>query len=197
MSSMLNISLYGNYRQRTFADIFPDVSTFTDAYNATPLALPEITTLDIIYYLLYANYGNSPIANSDENQFQYRLWSTIFSYAPTWQKRIEIQKKVRDLTENDILAGSSAIHNHAFNDGGQPSSSSSEPLDYINDQNVTLYKKSKVEGYAYLISLLETDVTKEFIDMFKPLFLTIVAPELPLWYSSDPSITSSSDIIGG
>lgn len=33
--------------------------------------------------------------------------------------------------------------------------------------------------------MIATDVTKEFLDKFKRLFLTIVEPQEPLWYVSE------------
>lgn len=77
-------SLYGNYRTRKFTDIFPNVDTFITGYTnngiTTTISQDSAKTL---YYLLYSKYGNSHIANSDENQFQYKVWSTIYMYGPT------------------------------------------------------------------------------------------------------------------
>lgn len=188
MSIMMHSDLYGSYRQRKFTEIFPNVEVFMEEFAESPLSQTDFTEIGALYYLLYANFGNSPISNSDENQFKYRLWSTIFMYGPTWQKRLDLQKKLRALSENEILAGGKAIYNHAYNPNNSPSTQTLEELDYINDQNTTNYKKSKMEGYSILLSLLETDVTKEFIDKFRPLFLKFVTPEYPLYYESEVEI---------
>lgn len=182
---MMNSKLFGNYLTRTFAEIFPTADTFMSEYAVSPLSNTDVVDVSVIYYLLYANYGNSPISNMDENQFKYRVWSTIFMYGPSWQKRLDVQKKLRGLTESDILKGGRAVYNHAYNDGGAPSSDTAEPLNYINDQNTTNYQKSKMEGYSILLSLLETDVTKEFIDKFRPMFSKFVTPGYPLWYKDE------------
>ena len=42
-----------------------------------------------------------------------------------------------------------------------------------------------MEGYAQLLSLLETDVTGEFIDKFKKLFIVVTAPDYPLYYTTE------------
>lgn len=175
--------LYGSYRQRTFSEIFPSVDKFIDEFMASPFSSAiNDSSRRILYYMLYANYGNSPISNSDENQFKYRVWSTIYMYGPTWEKRLEIQDKLRKLSEDELLKGGKAIYNHAFNPGTAPTTSDLEELDYINDQNTTNYKKSKLEGYAILMELLKTDVSRDFINKFKPMFLKFVQPEYPLWY---------------
>ena len=178
-------SLYGNFRTRTFADIYTTFEDFNKDYtsNGIPSSLSAVN-LKTLYYLLYARYGNSNIASSDENQFKYKVFSTIFMYGPAWQKRLEIQKNLMDLDEEDIIKGTTAIHNNALNPSAAPSTQSLEELNYISSQNTTKYKKSKIEGYATLYALIETDVTEEFIGKFKKLFITIVEPDLPLWYAT-------------
>ena len=173
-------SLYGNFRTRTFADIYTKLDTFKADYkeNGLPTTLTD-ANLITLYYLLYARYGNSCIASSDENQFKYKLFSTIFMYGPAWQKRLEIQKKLLELSDDELVKGTTAIYNSALNPSTSPTM---EELSYINSQNTTKYKKSKLEGYASLYVLIETDVTEEFIDKFKKLFITVVEPEKPLWY---------------
>lgn len=178
-------SLYGNFRTRKFADIFPTVDEFITEYAATPLNVISQQDATVLYYLLYGNYGNSCIASDDENQFKYKLYSIIFEYGPTWAKRLEVQKTIRELTENDLISGGKAIYNHASNPETLPSTATLEELNYIDNQSTTNYKKSKIEGYAMLIDLLDTDVTAEFINKFKKLFIMIVEPELPLWYAME------------
>lgn len=180
---------YGGYRTRTFADIFPDVDTFLAHYNENKIpAKVSVNSATTIYYLLYARYGNSHIAHDDETQFIYSLFSTIFMYGPSWEKRVDIQDKLRALEESEIMQGSKAIYNHAYNPSTTPSTGSLEELSYINDQNTTNYRKSKLGGYADLISLIETDVTEPFIQRFKKLFIVILAPDYPLLYVTDPSV---------
>lgn len=182
----LHNSLYGNYRQRKFTDIYGDKNTFLTDYkeNGLPTTISD-DTATTLYYLLYARYGNSTIASSDENQFKYKLFSTVFMYGPTWEKRLDIQEKLRTLTDDQLREGSKAIYNHAFNPSTAPSTDTLDELTTINDQNTTKYKKTPMEGYSTLLMLLETDVTAEFLDRFRKLFLVVVEPELPLWYVTD------------
>lgn len=179
-------SYYGSYRQKKFSDIYDNVEAFIADYktNGIPATIKE-STVNVLYYLLYANYGNSTIASSDINRFQYKLFSLIWQYGPTWEKRLDIQEKLRNLSDDEIFTGSSTIYNHAMNPGTEPSTTTLDELTYINDQNTTKFKKGKLEGYSLLIDLLKTDVTKEFIDRFKKLFLNIVEPEKPLLYITE------------
>lgn len=172
------------YSTKKFTEIFPNYGTFKTAYLALPLTLNcaiTIDNLEVLYYLLYARYGNSPIANYDENMFKYKLFGIIWQYGPTWQKRLGIQSILRDLEEPEILAGSKAIYNHAFNPGeiaaeGASSTTNQPELQYVNDQNVTNYTKSKMDAYMQLWDLLDTDVTTEFINRFAKLFKQFVKP---------------------
>jgi hypothetical protein len=157
-------------------------SEIVTAYGSMPITSINAQTL---YWLLYARYGNNPIANTDIKQFQYKVYSIIFQYGPTWQKRLEIQSKVRSLSEDDIIAGGKAIYNQAFNPSTEPGTGTLEELDYINAQNTTNYKKSKLEAYSILTDLLKTDVTEQFLDKFKICFKTFVMPEKVLVYVDD------------
>ena len=183
---MICNSVYGNYRTRKFADIWPSVDAFLKDYQES--AIPQkLKTADAttLYYLLYARYGNSSIANSDENQFKYKVFSTIYIGGATWAKKQEIQDKLREMTEDEILAGTKAINNHAYNPQTAPTTDTVEELNYINEQGTLNYKKGKVDGYMWLKDALKTDVTKSFIDKFEDLFMAVVVPTGPLWYVTD------------
>ena len=180
-------SLYGNYRTRIFSDIFVSAEKFKEEWLATPFAASiEEMNMDLIFFLLYARYGNSNIASSDENQFRYKLFSLVFQFGPTWQKELEVQKSIRALDITALQRGNTNIINNANNPSGIPSTDTREALPYINAQNVSMTERSIADGYALLLSLLKDDVTENFITRFRNLFLTIVAPERPLWYENYP-----------
>jgi hypothetical protein len=82
-----NSSYYGNYRTRSFTDIFPTVDLFKVEVNESgiPVVIND-ANLTTLYYLLYSRYGNSHIANSDENQFKYKLYSIIFANGTKMRK---------------------------------------------------------------------------------------------------------------
>ena len=143
------------------------------------------SSLKTLYYLLYAKYANNFITNLDENQWRYKVFSTIFKYGPTWEKRLDIQKKLRELTDAQLLEGAKAIYNHAFNPSTEPSTQTTDELPYINDQNTTNYKKTKMDAYTQLWNLLATDVTEGFLERFAPLFKKFIAPYTYLYESEE------------
>ena len=180
-----------SYDTKLFCEIFDNAADFvteyknSGLYDATSghlnnsLSDRDATTL---FYLLYARYANNPIANFDENQFKYKVWATIFQYGPAWAKKLDIQTKLRELTDDEIRLGSKAIYNHAYNPSTDPSTASLEELTAINEQNTTNFKKSKIDGYMGLWQLVVSDVTNEFIKKFEKLFKAFVTPERTLIY---------------
>lgn len=166
-----------------FADIYGDEESFIEDYKN--LGIPTTITEEsatMTFYLLYGRYGNNPISNCDVNQFKIKLFNTIWQYGPSWEKRLDIQSKLRNLTDDELIAGAKTINNHSFNPSTEPSTSSLEELTTIDNQNTTSFKRSKLEAYAQIWSLIKTDVTEDFIERFKNLFKKFVAPENPLLY---------------
>lgn len=140
---------------------------------------------NLLFYLLYARYGNSPLANRDVTQFKYKMFSVIFQYGPNWEKELNVQYIIRGLSEDQLREGAEAIHNQAQNPSSAPAMNAYDPLNYINAQNATKYKKSKPEAYALLLGLLKKDVTEEFLKRFNICFKKFVSSEQPLIYVSE------------
>lgn len=177
------------YSTELFTDVWDNAEEFVSDYKSSGLYITNNkisdTSATTLYYLLYARYGNSPIANRDVTQFQYKVFSTIFQYGPKWEKELDVQSKVRALTDDDIRLGSKAIYNQALNPADAPSTATLGEIPYINSQNTTNYKKSPLEGYAILEELLRDDITKIFIDKFNICFKKFVSSEKPLIYVSE------------
>lgn len=168
------------YTRLTFSQVWKSYSEFKEDYDALIVGFAENTTpiqessLQTIFYLLFASYGNNPIVNLDVGQFKMKIFSIIYSYGPTWEKKQSIQKTIRSLTESDLLSGAKQIYNHALNPSSEPSTDSLTELTYINDQNTANQKKSKMEAYSILWSILHAEATKGFIDKFRKCFSVFV-----------------------
>ena len=176
-------NLYGSFRTRTFTEIYTDYETFKADFEETIFSgCISDTSLQILYYQLYAAYGNSNIANADENQFKYKLYAIIYNYGPSWEKKLDIQKKLRELTDDELVTGAKEIYNHSYNPSNEPSTGTLDELDTINEQNTSNRKRSKIDAYAMLYELIVSDVTTSFIKKFEKLFLIIVEPEERLLY---------------
>ena len=186
MTSMMYENLYGTFRTATFIEVFESVEVWNEKLSETQIALPiSSENLNLLFYLLYSKYGNSNVASSDVNRFIFAVARIIFQFGPTWETRLRIQKSLRELSDADLMKGATDIYNHSYNPGTAPSTQTVEELPTVNEQTVTKRKKGPLDAYAYLWDLLDTDVTGNFLDQFKKLFLVIVQPEKPLWYVSE------------
>lgn len=185
---------YGSYRTRTFSEIFPSLEKFREDLNETPFKTVLQTKgdepafpLDVAYGLLFARYGNSHSTFASEDIFRYNIFATIFMYGPAWSKRLQLQQKVRQITEEETVIGQTEISNHAQNPNTVPTTQTLEELNYINAQNVRKHRRNKLEAYASVMALLESDVSEEFITKFRKFFIQIIAPDTPLLYATNPA----------
>lgn len=114
--------MFPQYDTKLMTEVWSQASEFlTDYQNAgipTTISVQNATTL---YYLLYARYGNTPIANYDENQWKYKMFSIIFQYGPTWEKRLSIQDTLRGLQISELVDNGS--FHELFNHSASESSS--------------------------------------------------------------------------
>ena len=174
---------------KTFNEIWKNYTLFKTDFDASPFTgiihegeviagetMPD--NLEILYYLLYAKFGNSFITNLDEKQWKFKVFSTIWKYGPAWEKKLEIQANLKelDLDSDTLLQGAKAIYNKALNPETEPSTQALTELTYINEQNTTNYQKSKMDALTQLWNLIATDVTESFLERFAPLFKKIWNP---------------------
>ena len=119
MSNMLP-----EYSTKIFTEVWDSAEDFV--YDYKHIGIPTSITdqsATTLFYLLYARYGNNPIANLDETQFKYKLFSVVFQYGPTWEKKLSLQATLRDLTLTDLVDNGSI--GDLFSHQGSNSSTSS------------------------------------------------------------------------
>lgn len=170
------------YNTKLFTDVYSKVEDFISDFHTCgiPSKISD-TNASTLYYLLYAKYGNNPIANYDLNQFKYKLFAIVFQYGPGWSKRLEIQDRLISMKESEMLQGQKFVSNTALNPDQEPGT---EELAYISNQNVNKTSKSLLGAYGEIWELLKLDVTQSFITQFKDLFKVVVMPEQPLLYTT-------------
>lgn len=185
-------SYYGSFRTRTFAEIFPSYEDFSEAYNSNALAIsftPEGTDEGLterqFYYMMYAHYGNSHIAYSDENQFKYYMWSIMYQHGPTVIRKREIRAKLLGMSFDELTSGGKTIYNHAMNPNTAPTTDTLYELTTINDQNTANYKKAMVTGLTEFLDVISNDPVDSFIHRFKRLFIQVLAPDYPLYFVTE------------
>ena len=139
-------------------------------------------TMTTLYYLLWARYASSHIRSDYPQQWKMKIMMTVFEYGPTWSKRLEIQEKVRNMSDDEIQKGTIMTYNSAMNPDGAPTTDTWDTLQGINSQNKNLYQRGKLDSYAYIDQILKTDVTREFVEKFKKFFDIMAAPGMKLDY---------------
>ena len=182
-------TLRPQYRTKTFSEVWGDYESFKEDYsNLIALVSGGVQPLTeanarATFYLLYSRYGNNPIVNFDITQFKVNVMAVIATYGPAWEKRKSIQKSIRDLSEADLLQGAKQIYIHANNPATEPATGDLEELNFINDQSTSNSKKSKMEAYSILSSIIKVDSTDEYLNRFKDCFSRFVGDQCPKLYT--------------
>lgn len=185
---------YIPYKTLTFVELWPSVDEFLADFKSSPFYTTatgyqiDDTQLTLTFYLLFSRYGNSPIANNDVNQAKFKFFATIWQYGPIWQQKLQIQAKLRSLgldSTSPIFQGSRTLYNHAYHDETNPATDSGDYLPYIDDQNVTKYQKSILEGLASLNELLSANETDTYLRNFRKIFKIFVDTEDHTAYVTD------------
>ena len=165
------------YDYLLFSQVWENAPDFVADYLETQLpehlSQPAATW---IFYLLYARYGNAPISFLDVNQFKYAMFSKIFQYGHNWLKKLDVQQKIRNLTDEEIMAGGKSISNYAVHPDTEPSAGTLDELQSISQQTSVNRKRGKMEGYERIMEILDDDYTDIFLERFRPLFLKILSP---------------------
>ena len=190
-------TLFQHFDNITFSELFPTNEDFLTTFKE--IGFPQKTedtnifyltddTIKLIWLLMIGRFADSTISPyNTEGAFKVRLMSRVWQYAPAWKKELDIQNKLRTMSldeDSPLYDGSKAIYNTALNPSTQPGTNTSDELNYINSQNVTKYKKSKLEGLSILTELLKNDVTEAFLRRFDDLFLTIIYTGRDLTYAT-------------
>ena len=188
MGSGINELLAPEYEHLSYDEVFPDSATFITKVRGTTIISDTLITdafLVKLFAMLFAKHGFDPIASSSEDIFVYKLALTTEEYAPTFLKKLDIQKSLRALNLDEIREGYKNIFNHAVNPSTTPSTDNTNELPYISDQNVNKGTKGKVDAYAYLWEILRNDVTEEFLKKYDKLFSRVATTTARPVYITD------------
>lgn len=169
------------YYTITFSDLFPTVDEFKENYDSN--MFPEtLNKLDLAYYLLMSRYMNSHISNISVEQAKLRFAATLFMYGPAWERNLDMQHRLRSMTDDELRTGATALYNYAQNPSTTGNTLQNVPVDVLNAQNATLYKKSPMDALQQLQELMYSDVTKPFLDRFDSLFIKVLPPSQTPFY---------------
>ena len=177
------------YNTKTFSQVFPNFDSFKycfdNDFQAYAKDCVSADSLKTLYWLLYARYCDNPIVNYTVDNFKAKIVALTFQKAPTWERKLSLQETLRSLSESDLLTGARTIFNKALHPEAEPGTDTDEELDYINAQDVSKQRRSKLDAYSYLQDVLKTDVTEEFIKSYSKLFSKFVSPTVTRIYEND------------
>lgn len=183
-----NNDIYVRGHNKTFNEIYTSNTDFVNQILEPPYvdminyydSSMGSDYLNTVYLLLYSRYGNSSIASSDVNRFKANLVERLCAYGPSHKKRLDIQRKIRELTEEELQKGSIDITNTARNPN--TTVEAGDLVQHINGQNQSYHKRSKIEALIYQYNFLDKDLNEDFLEAFKPLF-SIYATD-PILYAN-------------
>lgn len=183
---MFNQQLFTQQYTKTFSEIYSTYESFFEDYKnlGVPTRLKNDEFLKTIYILLMGEYSSSSIMSLSEMQFRLRLFTLIMSYGPQYERELEMQDKLLNMTDEEIKVSAKAIHNTALNPSTAPTTDTLEELTMINQQNTTKHVRSLLDAYEYLETLLSPNLTKEFIKRFDHLFVRVLRTNQPLYYKT-------------
>ena len=176
------------YNRLTFADVFEGKLDFKTKLRDTGIVEDLLITdafLEKLYFYLYAKHGNDCISMSDEVQWIYNVALITESNAPTYLKKLDVQKKLRALTDDDLREGFRTLFNHAVNPSTSPSTDANNELPYINEQNVNKTRKNKTAAYIELWESLRTDLLSDFLAHYNKIFSKLASTADRMIYISE------------
>lgn len=145
------------------------------AYELSPASNPELSQefMNKVFYLIQSKYKYSTIVATDVDQWKQRFFSVVYEFAPSYKRKYDVQKSLRKLTDTEITQGAVQKTTHGYNPSTDISGNTDTEISTVNEQNLMKYTKGKLNGYNELLLLLKTDVTEQFINKFRDLFVKV------------------------
>ena len=182
-------SIYNNNSATSrFTEVFTSVDTFITSFRESPLNDANLTdeTLKKVFYELVARYGDSYFKSTNDYRNKLKTFSILSNEGVVYQKKLEIQKNLINLTLQELMDDGVSISNYAENPGDEATTTidayeGEDFLKYVNNQSVNKAKSNKLNAYKSQLYAIR-DVTTAFIERFSELFETILwSSYLPIY----------------
>lgn len=191
-------SIYNNNSAtKKFSDVFEDLDSFKSEFRSSPLNEANLTdaTLGIVYAELYARYGDSYYTATNMYRNKLKTFSILKNEGLIFQKKLEIQNAILNMSLADLKDDGVIINNYAENPGDEATDTivdvgeytGEDFMKFVNNQSAQKSKKGKLTAYRDQLYSLK-NVTDSFIDKFKVLF------EKLLWSSYLPIMFREEEI---
>lgn len=182
----LNQQLFTQQYTKTLSDIYPTYADFAGDYmtSGLPNRFVNSSFLETIYFVLMGEYAASSIMALSEDLFRARFITMVHSYGPQLERELTMQDELLKMSDDELQTSSKAIYNTSLNPSTEPTTDTLNELPTINQQNVTKHKRSKLDAYALLESLLDDDLISKFVNRFSKLFVRVLRTNNPLYYTT-------------
>lgn len=190
---MTESPIYTNsYITRKFGEIWVDEPTFTaemfklmtDAYDTT---LTE-AQCKRLFYELSARFTGSNVRYTDEFQFKLRLGSIMSQYGPLYFSNLELVAQAQGTELDQFMTAGKTLMNAAQNNATLPGVGTDQELPYVNSQNVVNTKRAIDIALDAKKSFLRDEFTKQFYTRFNELFISIIYPQMPMWFITEEEV---------
>lgn len=166
----------------TFSDIFTSkavMESFANTLGVKSLGVDAVIQpiSDMEYLALVGRYGSSHIRYHNRYQFMAQFFTLYIEAQERLLSKIKINKRLRNLTEEEALTGSKIITNNATNPDTSPATDAYEPLPYVNSQSAQKERLGEVKGLYGWKHSVGGQAYIEFVDTFKQLFRIVLQEE--------------------
>lgn len=158
-----------------FKDLIPTFDKFLELYDNYMIEHINLDDeeLEIIYKILYNNYCNCSVAYDTPNAFYRMFFLEIFNSGEDYIIKLNMVKRLRQLSEDDLVKEYETVSNVANNDNEIVSDPLQHIVPYITTQSSSTSKGNKANAILRGLSAYRDNNVKYFVDKFQYLFLTI------------------------
>lgn len=163
--------------KKTFLNVYPTVDDFLSEYQKNHFVIEGVSNQELtdVYYSLMSEYM--------ESEFKYRysidmihlaLFRTLRDQYPAYKKRLEIQKKIFDLTMEDILSGGIFINSGMDNTDSNNIDPLNTELPYTRTKSLQKRQYSQIDALGRNYASIISGLTADFIESFRDLFIRFI-----------------------
>lgn len=167
--------MYNFTKTFVFKELIPSFDKFLELYDKYMIEQLYLEDEDIekVYKILFNNYCNCSIAYDTPNTFYRMFFLEIFNSAEDYIIKLNMIKKLRELTVDELVSEYETITNVANNDNAVVSEPLKHIVPYITTQSSSTSKGNKANAILRGLSVYRDNEVKYFVDKFQYLFLTI------------------------
>ena len=160
-----------------FKEIFPTVEDFTNyltEYEIVDISNQEnLTFASYIYKILFRRYANSNVQYDTIEDFKLDFANILEDNFLKYQQQINLIKQINQLSNEDIIAISTALANTS-NNPNTAITDPTQPIEFISNQAFTIARDNKLQAYLRAIQSIPTQLIDSILMPCVNLFKTIL-----------------------